>query len=154
MSQMGTTTKTLYETDYVEWADTMAALLRAGRLSEIDMENVAEEIEDLGKAARRAVRSQLKRLLMHLIKQRIQPERAGTSWRVSIQNARGEILNDSMDAPSLERHLADVLENVYQLAVSEAMEETGISRRELISDRCPWNLDELLTGDIAELARR
>ena len=103
MSQMGTTTKTLYETDYVEWADTMAALLRAGRLSEIDVENVAEEIEDLGKAARRAVRSQLKRLLMHLIKQRIQPERAGTSWRVSIQNARGEILNDGNEATRFER---------------------------------------------------
>ena len=68
---MGTTTKTLYDTDFVEWADQTAALVRAGRFNEVDVENLAEEIEGLGKSERKAVRSQLRRMLMHLIKQQI-----------------------------------------------------------------------------------
>jgi hypothetical protein len=154
MNQMGTTTKTLYETDFVEWADTMAALLRAGRLSEIDVENVAEEIESLGKAERKAVRSQLQRLMKHLLKQKIQPERDSRSWRASIENARDEILDDFEEAPSLKLHLEQNIERVYRRAVNEALRETELTHQKAISDRCPWKLDELLTGDLAELARR
>src|SRR5262249_61884232 len=67
---MGTTAKTLYDTDFVAWADETAALVRAGRLNELDLEHVAEEIEGLAGSDRRAVRSQLRRLVVYLIKQR------------------------------------------------------------------------------------
>ena len=76
--------KTLYETDFVEWSDRTAELLRAGRFDELEIENVAEEIASLGKAERKAVRSQLQRLIMHKIKQQIQPERDGNSWQAPI----------------------------------------------------------------------
>ena len=56
---MGTTTKTLYDTDFAEWSARTAELLRAGRYDELDIENVAEEIESLGKAERKSVRAQL-----------------------------------------------------------------------------------------------
>jgi hypothetical protein len=78
---MGAATKTLYDTDFVEWTARTAELLREGRLHDADLEHLAEEIKDLGTRERSAVRSQLRRMLVHLVKARIQPERAGASWR-------------------------------------------------------------------------
>jgi hypothetical protein len=72
---MGTTTKTLYDIDFAEWSSQTAELLRAGRIDEVDLANVAEEIESLGKRDRWAVHSQMLRLLLHQIKRRIQPKR-------------------------------------------------------------------------------
>src|SRR5438128_8323254 len=98
---MGTTTKTLYDTDFVEWAEHTAALVRAGRFDEVDLENLTEEIESLARSDKRAVRSHLKRMLMHLIKQRVQPERDRASWRASIADARREVFDYLEDSPSL-----------------------------------------------------
>jgi len=150
---MGATTKTLYDTDFVAWADETAALIRAGRLDEVDLEHVAEEIEGLAGSDRRAVRSQLRRLMMHLIKQRIQPERDGASWRASIVDAGAEILNFLDDSPSLARHLDENLNRVYLLAVRQALRETRVKDPKPWNT-CPWTLDELLHGDPAELALR
>jgi len=83
---MSTATKTLYETDFVEWADHTAELLRQGKFAEVDLEHLIEEVEGLAESDRHGVRSQMVRLLMHLIKLRIQPEREVTSWRTSIVN--------------------------------------------------------------------
>jgi hypothetical protein len=80
---MGTTTKTLYDTDFVEWTAHTAEMLREGRLGDVDLEHLAEEIEDLGRNDRHTVLSRLSRLLKHQIKRRIQPERDGSSWRSS-----------------------------------------------------------------------
>src|SRR5438874_1913261 len=110
------TSTNLYETDFVEWTAHTAEMLRSGRMDEIDIEHLAEEIEDLGKRDRRAVRSQVRRMLVHLIKQKMQPERDGSSWRGSILSAQGEILDDIADSPSLRRHLRDTPERLYALA--------------------------------------
>jgi hypothetical protein len=143
---MGATTKTLHDTDFVEWTEHTADLLRTGRLQEVDLENLAEEIEDLGKSDRAAVRSQLSRMLLHLIKQTLQPERSGSSWRASILSARREILIRLEDSPSLRRHLEDNLQRIYQGALADAMEETGVRELDLPED-CPYSLTQLLDGD-------
>ena len=140
---MGTTTKTLYDTDFAEWSARTAELLRAGRYDELDIENVAEEIESLGKAERKSVRAQLQRLMMHKLKQQIQPERDGNSWRASIAEARRALLDDIEDSPSLLRHLEDNLQKLYQRAIEDAMRETGIEHA-AVPDECPWALDALL----------
>src|SRR5664280_2130506 len=133
-------TKTLYDTDFAEWSAITANLIRAGRFTEIDAENVAEEIESLGRAERKAVRSQLQRLMMHKLKQQLQPERESKSWRAG---ARERILDEIEDAPSLKGHLRDNMERVYRLAVAEALRETGKPGNNF-PDKCPWNLDALL----------
>jgi len=69
-------TKTLYDTDFVEWTARTAELVRKRRFEEVDLENLAEEIADLGNSEQSAVKSQLSRMLMHLVKERIRPERA------------------------------------------------------------------------------
>jgi hypothetical protein len=140
---MADTAKSLYDTDFAEWTDRSAELLRAGRFEELDIENVAEEIESLGRAARKTVRSQLQRLMMYKIKQQLQPERDSKSWRSSIAGARARILDEIDDAPSLKVHLAESMERVYKLAVAEALRETGKSGKGLPA-KCPWRLDSLL----------
>lgn len=97
---MGATTKALYDTDFVEWSARTAELLRAGRLTEVDLEHLAEEIEDLGRSERRAIQFQLKRMLLHMLKQRIQPERDGPSWRASVADARQEIPYELAESPA------------------------------------------------------
>jgi hypothetical protein len=147
---MGTTTvKSLYDIDFVEWADQTAALLREGRIDEIDFEHLIEEIEDLGNNNRKTVFSQLRRMLLHLIKQNIQPERDGPSWQSSISDAREQILDDIEFAPSLRRYLAENLETIYARAVQKAVDEINLSASQAaeIPCRCPYTLDELLDGN-------
>lgn len=147
---MGTLTKSLYDTDFVEWADRTAELLRQGKFEEVDLANVAEEIQDLSNNHRWAVKSQLLRLLKHLVKLHIQPERRGTSWIVSIHNARSAIEFRIDDSPSLRSYAEENLEKVYGLAVRDAISETGLKSQKNdlgIPEKCPWSVDQLLEGD-------
>lgn len=143
MADMSGATKTLYDTDFAEWSDRTAELLRAGRFEELDIANLAEEIESLGNRDRKAVRSQLQRLLMHKVKQVLQPERDNASWHASIHSARTEIQDEILDSPSLMRHLRENLQRVYLRAVKDALEETGLKDTSLPRE-CPWDLDTLL----------
>ena len=146
MNDMGTTTKALYETDFVEWTAQTAGLLRDGRLDEVDLEHVAEEIEDLGKSERSTVASHLLRLLLHQIKRKIQPERDGSSWRHSITTSRAKIKFKIADSPSLWRFLEENLHELYRRAVKDALFETGLKSAEVPRD-CPYTLNELLERD-------
>jgi hypothetical protein len=147
---MGASTKTLYETDFVEWTERTAALLRAGRFDEADIEHAAEEIEDLGRSERSAVTSQLKRMIKHLVKQRIQPERDGTSWRRSISDGRDEIESRFDDSPSLRRYAEENLQKIYDRAVRDALMETGLTAQRGFLDLpadCPYTLEDLIESD-------
>ena len=151
---MGTTTKTLYDTDFFVWASHTAELIRERRFDEIDLENLAEEVEDLGNSVRKGVRSQMMRILMHLVKLRIQPERAGKSWRTSVVEGQEEIAFDLEASPSLRRDLQENLQKIYRRAVRAALRETGLTKRarELdIPEECPYTLDALLDGELEDL---
>lgn len=153
---MGTATKTLYDTDFVEWAGQTAELLRARRLNELDLEHLAEEIQDMGNSERSAVSSQLHRMLKHLVKQRIQPERDGKSWIRSITEGRAEVEYKIDQSPSLRRYAAGNLQKIYVRAVRDALAETGLEDcgdRLAIPPECPWTLGQLLDGKIAGLDR-
>ena len=142
---MGTTpAKTLYDTDFAEWTARMAELLRAGRMGEVDLEHVAEEIEDLGKRDRWAVHSQMLRLLLHQIKRRIQPERDCANWRRSIVNSQERIAHRLKDSPSLMAYLEQELNDIYIRAARGALFETGVKSASLPA-QCPFTLDQLLS---------
>jgi hypothetical protein len=149
MGAMETTTKTLYDTDFVAWTEETARLIRECRFHDVDLAHLAEEIEDLGKSQRDAVRSQLQRMLLHLLKQRIQPERAAASWRALITSARAEIEPKLDSSPSLRTDLEESLEALYKRAIRDAIYETKLSRNRAdeIPPDCPWTLEELLGGE-------
>lgn len=147
---MAVIAKTLYGTDFAEWSAQTAELLRQGRFDEIDIENLVEEIRSLGDSQFQRARSQLRRMLMHLIKQKIQPERDGVSWRASIANAQQEILDAIDSSPSLRRRLAERLDQTYRQAIKIARYETGLDAKDIPAE-CPFTLGQLLEGNLTLL---
>jgi len=84
-----------YDADFYAWANEQAALLRAGRLSDADIANIAEEIESMGRSEKRALLSRLTVLLLHPLKWRFQPDRRSRSWEVSIANTRDDLTDQA-----------------------------------------------------------
>lgn len=151
---MAVTTKSLYDTDFVEWAKDAAESLRQRRFDDLDLDNLVEEINALGGSQKSAVLSQLARLLMHLMKYRIQPDKATRSWRHSIADSRSRIEVRLKLSPSLRPFLRDELQWAYALAIKQALDETGL-RNKLrtlpIPTTCPYSLEDLLDVDIDKL---
>ena len=133
-----------YDRDLVYWAIENAALLRAGRLDEIDAAHIAEELEDLGKSERRALGSHLRNIIMHLLKWEFQPDRRSGSWRSSIDNARAEIAEILEDSPSLRPTAAVQLHKGYGLVRKNAISETGLAS-EVFPEDCPYRLEQILS---------
>src|ERR1700722_8705792 len=119
-------TADLYESDFAAWAETNAELLRAGRFSEVDLENVAEEIGDLAKRQRHALRSRLARLIQHLLKWQFQPEKRSKSWQRTILQQRLAISRLLQESPSLRPAFAEVAAEEYSEETSLAAIELGL----------------------------
>ncbi len=132
-----------YDVDYYAWLTANAGLLRAGRLSDIDAAQVAEELDDMGKSERRAIESWLKVLILHLMKWRLQPMRRGVSWQQSIDNARDEIDRRLQDSPSLRPRLDEMIEARYPAVRRMAMREIGLPL-DTFPESCPFGIDDLL----------
>ena len=94
-----------YDQDIVAWANEQAALLRAGRYELLDIEHIADEIEDVGKSEQRELISRMAVLLAHLLKWQHQPERRGRSWQLTISAQRGDIADALEETPSLRAKL-------------------------------------------------
>ncbi|WP_295384602.1 DUF29 domain-containing protein [uncultured Thiodictyon sp.] len=133
-----------YEVDLVAWALDNAALLRAGRLSEVDAQHLAEELEDLGKSERRSLGSHLRVLVTHLLKWQYQPGLRGASWRLSVLNARAAIRGILADSPSLVPETPRHLDAVYHLARANAIGETGLPEASFPPD-CPYTIEQVLS---------
>lgn len=118
----------LYDTDIVAWSEQQAALLRSGRLSEIDVLNIAEEIEDVGKSVQRELSSRVAVLLAHLLKWKFQPELRSRSWLATIAVQRRSIVKRLSKVPSLKRSFfnEEWLDEAWDDAVKIAIDETGL----------------------------
>jgi hypothetical protein len=132
-----------YEQDFYDWVTQNVALLRAGRLSDIDAEHIAEELESMGKRDLRQLRSRLQVLVMHLLKWRYQANRQSGSWLATIDHQRDEIEMLLLDSPSLRRELEPALRMIYPKAVRDAQRETGLSAA-IFPETCPFSADEIL----------
>ncbi|WP_244817279.1 DUF29 domain-containing protein [Caballeronia sp. Lep1P3] len=130
---------TPYEKDVVAWANEQAALLRAGKLSAIDIEHIAEEIEDVGKSQLRELGSRISVLLAHLLKWQYQPERRSKSWSSTIRTQRKDANYLLGEAPSLRRRFDESkwLDVVWSKARTLAESETGIDFDDF-PEICPW----------------
>jgi hypothetical protein len=115
----------LYERDFYLWTEQQAALLRAGRLRDLDAVNLLEEIEDLGINRKHAVTSNLVVVLKHLLKYRFQKRRRSQSWLSSIAEHRRRLRDDLEDSPSLRGYARGRLEQCYQDGRRQALIETG-----------------------------
>ncbi len=94
-----------YDHDVVAWADEQAGLLRARRFELLDIDHLAEEIEDVGKSEQRELASRMAVLLAHLLKWQLQPERRGASWQTTIRVQRNALIAHLQSVPSLKTAL-------------------------------------------------
>lgn len=135
-----------YEQDIVAWANQQAAFIRTGRLDQLDLKHIADEIEDVGKSEQRELASRMAVLLAHLLKWQYQPERRGTSWRLTIRAQRKEIALALKETPSLKTRLADAewLDVVWSHAVAKAVTETGLDG---MPESCCWDMSDVLAED-------
>ena len=133
----------LYEADFHAWAQRQAELLRAGRLGELDVLNLAEEVEDLSRRERDALESRLEVLLVHLLKWRHQPARRGVSWESTIAEQRYRVAKLLRESPSLRPRLPDLLAGAYPAARLAASAETGMPAA-TFPGTCPFALDDVL----------
>jgi hypothetical protein len=148
-TQIKPAAKHLYEEDFFVWSQKQASLLRARRFDELDLENLIEEVEDLGGALERSVRSRARAVMEHLLKLQHSPAKdPRLGWRETIRTQRSELLNDL--TPSLRRHLADSLSDVYERARHDT---EGLLRdhgehaaADALPATCPYTLDQI-TGD-------
>jgi len=121
-----TTQLTPYEADYAAWCAEQGALLREGRLDRLDRENLAEEIECLGRRERREIGSRLELLILHLLKWQYQPGRRSESWRISISEQRIAIDEVIRTSPSLKRYPEETFGQAFERGRQRAIDDTGM----------------------------
>jgi hypothetical protein len=138
--------QSLYERDFSLWLEQQAALLREGRLNELDVANLLEEIESMGRKDRKAIKSNLAVVLSHLLKHQFQPDQRSGSWRASIVEHRQRLRDDLEESPSLAGHAKAVFERAYADARARALAETGLAAAKL-PGACPYTLEQTLDLD-------
>jgi hypothetical protein len=132
----------LHDQDFYAWANEQALLLRAGRLSEADIEHIADEIESMGKTEKRELVNRLTVLLMHLLQWQHQPVLRGTSWRLTLEEQRDALEDHLADNPSLTATMADTIGAAYRKAIMRATLETGLEEN-VFPVACPWSFQQI-----------
>jgi hypothetical protein len=138
--------KILYDTDFLAWLETTAHLLKTRQLDQIDYDNLIEEIEAMGRSEKTALTSNLRILLMHLLKWKYESSRQSNSWRFTIREHRKRIQQAFLDSPSLKRHFEQVFDVAYKDGRELAADETGmpIDTFPLV---CPFTIEQVLDSD-------
>jgi Domain of unknown function DUF29 len=145
---MPKTLNTPYEKDVVLWPEEKSRALRERDFSKLDIEHLADEIEDVGKSEKRRLANRMAVLLAHLLKWPWQPERRSASWRRSIGHQRERIGLLIKGTPSLKAVLGekDLRQDIWLDAVAQASKETGLDEG-AFPDAVPWDLTETLGLD-------
>ncbi len=133
----------LYETDFYQWTQVQATLLRQGTWTSLDIENLAEEIESLGKQQKQELRNRLGILIGHLLKWEYQPELRGKSWKATIWEQREQVLDILQDNPSLKPYLAEAVSKGFRQGISLVLRETPLDFDDLPKE-CPYAIAQIL----------
>jgi hypothetical protein len=144
--QIDNSQQALYDRDYYLWLSNTAKFLKEKKFTQLDLENLIEEIESLGKSEKRSITSNLIIVILHLLKWRYQTEKRSNSWKSSIREHRRRIEELLNDSPSLKNYLPEILDDCYLAAKKQASDETGLS---LVAfpQKCPFSLAECLDED-------
>lgn len=134
----------LYEEDFVIWVNQTAELLREGKLDELDIPNLIEEVEAMGRSEKNALISNLVVVLIHLLKYQYQSEKRTNSWLSSIREHRRRLKKSLQTSPSLRNYLQDNLAETYQDARDLAAIETGLDL-DIFPQDCPYSVEQILS---------
>ncbi len=145
MSNLITTTlKEIYEIDEYLWLSETIKILRKSRLEDLDLENLIEELENLGKRDLNKVRSLLRQIIIHLLFLEYwqeERERNYRHWKGEVTAFRAD-LSDSLTT-TLKNKLHEDLASIYQTGLKIVLQKTGLSK-DAIPEICPYSLEQLL----------
>ncbi|MEH2312746.1 MAG: DUF29 domain-containing protein [Nostoc sp.] len=136
----------LYEQDFYLWIQTTAELLKQGRLTELDLENLIDEIETMGRSEKKALRSNLEVVLMHLLKYKYQAEKRSGSWRATIREHRKRLRQALEESPSLKPYFSEVFGLCYDDARLLAVDETELGVI-TFPEQSPFTPEQALDSD-------
>ena len=133
----------LYDRDYHLWLEETAQFLKTKNFNQLDIENLIEEIETLGRSERNKVISSLRLIYQHLLKWQYQPEKRSQSWTNTIDRERDNICDYIEDMPSLKKMLDDseIIAKAYRRGRRDAIKETGITN---LPTDCPFTMQQVL----------
>jgi hypothetical protein len=133
----------LYDADFHAWTQQQATLLREKHWGKIDLPNLIEEIESLGRQQRQELRNRLAILIRHLLKWEYQPQARSRSWLATLRVQRRDISRLLKENPSLQPYLDTALQEAFENARDLAMGETELPDETFPLDR-PYSLSEIL----------
>jgi hypothetical protein len=135
-----------YDEDFYAWTQEQATLLRSGQFSQVDIDNVAEELESMGRSDKREIDSRLEVLLMHLLKWQVQVRLRSPGWSGTIREQRRRIEKLLRESPSLRPVFGQLLPEAYTEAREKAAQETGLPETTFPAD-CPFTPEQILAAD-------
>jgi len=133
----------LYSTDFYAWTQEQVDLLRQNKLDRIDVINLIEEIESLGKQQKQELKNRLGVLIGHLLKWNYQPNQRSKGWKYTIQEQRLQILDLLEQNPSLRPYQEEAVSKAYQLGLLLIGRETPLDPKDFPS-QCPFMIDQIL----------
>src|ERR1700722_14431185 len=134
-----------YDSDFYAWANEQAALLRAGRLGQADIEHIAQEIESMGRTEKRELASRLVVFLRHRLKWRFQPTGRVSSWKASIRVQRLDLAEHLKDNPSLKTIVPQAIATAFEGTIIEAADETKLAESDF-PVLCPCGFDQFVVA--------
>ncbi|MEA2897922.1 MAG: hypothetical protein QOJ84_3537 [Bradyrhizobium sp.] len=132
-----------YGDDLYGWVEDQIALLKAGRLSEIDADNIAEELSDVGNEQYDKLESAIRVVLLHLLKWDHQPSHRSKSWVLSIREHRRRIDRVLRKNPSLKPSIEEAMDEAYENARDDAMRETDLPKT-AFPTKCAYDWETIL----------
>lgn len=131
-----------YACDVYTWSQEQARLIREGRWDEIDRDNIAEEVESVGRTEFSKLESALRVLMLHMLKWDHQPDRRSRSWWASINEQRLRLQHVLGDNPGLGPRIDEAVLRAYARARLRAVKETGLAP-ETFPETCPYSFEDI-----------
>lgn len=136
-------TSNLYEADFYAWTQEQAKLLQQGVWESLDIVNLVEEIESLGKQVRQELRNRLGVLLGHLLKWEFQPHKRSKSWFFTLREQRRRIRQLLAENPSLKPYIPEALQIAYEDGIDLAARETSLTDKDFPAE-CSYSIEQVL----------
>ena len=136
----------LYETDFYQWTVEQSQLLALGKWDSLDLVNLVEEIESLGKQQKQELRNRLGVLIGHLLKWQYQPEKQSKSWRSTIREQRREAKLIISENPSLKSYIEEAIRLGTSQGLDLVVRETQLDYQDL-PEECPYSIEQIFDNN-------
>lgn len=133
----------LYDIDFYAWTLEQSNLLKSGKWQELDIENLVEEIESLGKQQRQELRNCLGILIGHLLKWQYQPDKCSKNWMATIMEQRDKSSEVLKENPSLKPYLPEVIASAFVSSLALVVRETPLNYEDLPVE-CLFTIEQIL----------